>query len=67
MREAGDQRGAVERLELVELGAVDEARDHLAHVVLLLQVGRHDAVELGRVIARLARRDQRDIDPLRAC
>ena len=35
VREAGDQRGAVERLELVELGAVDEPRDHLAHVVLL--------------------------------
>ena len=33
VREAADQRRAVERLELVELGAVDEARDDLAHVV----------------------------------
>ena len=46
--------GAVERLELVELGAVDEPRDHLAHVVLLLEIDRHDAVELAarRISAR---------------
>ena len=30
---------AVERLELVEIGSVDQPRDHLAHVVLLLEVG----------------------------
>ena len=46
VREAADQRLAVERLELVEFGAVDQARDHLAHVVGLAQVARHDAVEL---------------------
>ena len=57
-----DQRRAVELLELVELGAVDQPRDHLAHVVLLAHVGRHDAVELGCFVARLARRQQRDID-----
>ena len=34
----------------MELGAVDEARDHLAHVVGLAQVARHDAVELRRVL-----------------
>ena len=50
MREAADQRLAVEGLELVELGAVDEARDHLAHVVGLAQVARHDAVELRCVL-----------------
>ena len=55
MREAGDEGGAVQRLELVELGAVDDARDHLAHVVLLLEVDRHHAVELGDVERRLAR------------
>ena len=38
-REAGDQRRAVERLELVEARAVDEARDHLAHVVGLRRSG----------------------------
>ena len=44
VREAGDQRGAVARLELVELAAVDDARDHLAHVVRLARVGRDHAV-----------------------
>jgi hypothetical protein len=35
-REAGDERRPVARLELVEARAVDDARDHLAHVVGLL-------------------------------
>jgi hypothetical protein len=48
MREAADERRAVERLELVELAAVDDARDDLAHVVGLARVGGHDAVELLR-------------------
>ena len=46
VREAADQRGAVARLELVELGAVDDARDDLAHVVGLARVGRDHAVQL---------------------
>ncbi len=46
--EAGDERRAVARLELVELAAVDDARDHLAHVVGLLDVGADDAVDLLR-------------------
>jgi hypothetical protein len=62
VREAGDQRRAVERLELVELGAVDQARDDLAGIDLLAQVRRHDAVELGRVVFRLVCRQQRDVD-----
>ena len=62
MREAGDQRRAVERLELVEFRAVDQPRDHLAHVVLLLQIGRHDAVELAGVVFRLARLGERNVD-----
>ncbi len=60
--EAGHQGGAVELLELVELGGIDQPRDHLAHVVLLLEVGRHDAVELGGVVGRLARLQQRNVD-----
>ena len=52
--------GAVERLELVELAAIDEARDDLAHVVGLARIGRHDAVELAGVVARRARRAQRE-------
>ena len=58
---AGDDRGAVELLELVEFGSVDKARDHLAHVVLLLQIDRHDAVEFGRAQRRLARRMKRNV------
>ena len=52
MREAADQRGAVGRLVLVEAAAVDDARDHLAHVELHLDVARNDAVEFLRVVVR---------------
>ena len=37
-----------------KLAAVDDARDHLAHVVRLADVGGDDAVDLRRVVARLA-------------
>ena len=57
---AGDQRGAVELLELIEVGPIDQARDHLAHVVALREGGRDDAVDLGRVKGRRAR--GRDLD-----
>ena len=54
MREAADEAGAIERLELVELAAVHQPRDHLMHVIRRAHVLRHDAVEivggeLGRV------------------
>ena len=42
MGETANERGAVERLEFVELAAVDEARDDLALVERLLQVGADD-------------------------
>ncbi|MBA7652319.1 hypothetical protein ES703_60149 [subsurface metagenome] len=49
MGEAADQRGAVEFLELVEFGAVDDPRDNVVHVERLAAVGRHHAVDfLGR-------------------
>jgi hypothetical protein len=48
VREAGDQRGAEAGLELVELAAVDDARDDLAHVEGLARVGRDHAVQLAR-------------------
>ena len=55
-REAGHEGVAVVGLELVELAAVDEARDDLAHVVGLRRSTRDDAVELvGRVDGRLDR------------
>ena len=63
--EAGDERLAVLALELVELAAVDESRDDLAHVVGLVHVDRHDAVELGRR-RRRARPARRPPTPARA-
>ncbi len=53
--EAANQRLPVERLELVELGAVNDAGDDVAHVVGRARVGRDDAVELFRRKQRLAR------------
>src|SRR3546814_16733856 len=56
MREAADQRLAVQRLELVELAAVDQPRDDLAHVVGPPQVAGAEAVEFFRIVVRLGRR-----------
>src|SRR5882672_4146575 len=53
--EAGDERGAVVLLDLVELRAVDEARQDLADVVGLACVRGDDAVELLGWIEGLAR------------
>ncbi len=49
---AAHQRRAVERLELLEPRAVDDARDHLAHVERHADVGRRDAEQLLGVVAR---------------
>ncbi len=59
-REAGHQRRTVARLEGVELAAVDDAGNHLVHVVGLAHVAVDDAVELVRRIQRIARRRQFD-------
>ncbi len=59
---AGDERGAVERLELVELGTVDEPRDDGADIEGLARIGGHEAVELARIACRIARGMQRYID-----
>ena len=48
-REAGDERLAVELLELVEAGAVDDARDQLARVGLVAEVLGDQPVEVGGV------------------
>ncbi len=51
--EAAHQGVAVAALELVELRAVDDARDDLVDVELPLEVSAHDAIELvGRVEGR---------------
>ena len=64
VREAADQRGAVERLELVELAAVDDAGDDLVHVIGRADVLGDDAVQFFRVEVRRARFAQR-LDPPR--
>src|SRR5438876_935163 len=45
--EAGDQRRAVERLELVEAAAVDQTRNHLPNLVRPARIPRPDAVRVG--------------------
>ena len=66
MREAGDERGAVERLELVEPAAVHDPRNDLAHVVGRLPVRRHDAVNLFGIVVRLLRLAQVELRALHA-
>ena len=55
MGEAANERGAIERLEFVELAAVDEARDDLALVERLLQIGADDAGNFRRIEQAAAR------------
>src|SRR3546814_16613453 len=62
--EAGDQGLAVACLELVELAAVDHARDDLADVERAPGVLRHDAVQLARRVPRLARLAHRHLHRL---
>jgi hypothetical protein len=66
VREAGDERPAVARLEFLELRAVDDARDDFADVEGLARVGRHAAVEFRCRVQRLARGLQRERDVLLA-
>ena len=63
---ARHQRGAVIRLELVELRAVDDAGDDLADIVLLLEIDRHDRVEIARVDRRRANGGERQVRRLGA-
>ena len=58
MGEAGDERRPVERLELVEAGSIDDACDHLAHLVGRAHVRRNDAVELIGIVRRRFGRPQ---------
>src|ERR1700691_113602 len=64
MSEAGDERRTIQRLELIEFGAIDQTRDHLTHIVLPLELDRHDAVELAGVVFRLCRLGERNVDRL---
>src|SRR5205085_11230981 len=51
-REAGDERLAVDLLELLEARAVDDARDQLARVDLVAEILRDETVEVRRVERR---------------
>ena len=65
MRETADERGAIQALELVELAAVHEAEQDFARVIGRAQIGRHHAVQLGRVVQRIGGRAPRDGRTLR--
>ena len=52
--EAGDERLAVERLELVEARRVDDARDQLPRIDLMAKVLRDEAVQLGWILGPAA-------------
>ncbi|MNT16740.1 hypothetical protein D3C72_1518560 [compost metagenome] len=53
MRKAADQGGAVAGLEFVEIAAVDDARDHLAHVERLARIDGDHAIQFLRRVFRL--------------
>ena len=61
MREAANQSGAIERLELMKLAAIDDARDHLAHIIGRAHILRDDAIKLLRIELRRPRVAQIDV------
>ena len=68
-REAADERRAVTRLEFVELAAIDDARDDLAHVERRARARRHHAVDFLRIVSRrrAAPRASRRLDAAFRC
>src|SRR5262249_60141479 len=57
-KQAGEtayQRSAVERLELVELAAVQDTSQHLAHVIRFARIRRDQTVDFLRIIGRVSR------------
>ncbi len=58
-REAGHQRVAVERLELMEFAVVDQAGDDLAVVGRHARVGADQPIDVGGIEPRRARRRHR--------
>jgi hypothetical protein len=59
--EAANERRPVQRLELVELGGIDDARDHVARIVRRARVRRHDAVKFVGGKKRLLHRAKLEI------
>src|SRR5262245_40073858 len=64
MRESGYERGAIQGLELVKLGRINNAPDDFPHVILLFEIDWHDAIELRNIENRLARLYERYVDVL---
>ncbi len=44
MCKSGYERVAIQGLELIKLGRINNASDDFSHVVLFLEIGRHNAV-----------------------
>ncbi len=63
---AGDERRAVKRLEFIKARTIHQTGDHLANVILLLEISRNDSLKLGRIEQRFVRLGKRDVDGLRA-
>ena len=61
MRKPADQGGAVKRLELVELAAIDDARDHLMDVIWRTHILWNDRVKFFGVIFGRPRRLERKL------
>ena len=64
MRKAAHERGAIELLEFVKHGTINDARDHLAHIVLGRKRRRDDAIQLSNIKERFDRLPQRHFGPL---
>src|ERR671930_494734 len=60
MRKTADKRRRIERLELIERAAVNDAGDDLAHIVGLTRIGWNEAVNFMGVIKRLGRLSDHD-------
>ena len=61
MRKPSDQRGAISRLEFVEITAVNHARNDLAHVKGLARIHGDHAVQFGSVKQGCTRRRQQEL------
>ena len=64
MRKAANQRGRIARLELVKLAAVNDAGNHLSHVIRLFGVDRNHAVQFLRAVHRRHWHAQGLLNPL---
>ena len=66
VRESADEGRSIERLELVEHAAVDDAGNDFAHVISLARIGGDNAVYFLRVVKRFGGLSNRGAGVLRA-